>query len=395
MPGKGTGASFAGRRMMTERSHDIPTDADPPGLDDDALVAALRDEAAAVDVEHGFPSRSIALLRLAGWLSAATIRSPRRRRLFDRLATVGRGSLPVGRIFEGHVNALLLVEAYGTPEQVARHEADAAAGHLFAVWNTEAADGVRLQLAPDRIELHGSKTFATAAGHATRAVVTGNDAEGRRWMVVVDTDRTPPELDRTFWRPLGMRPTASAMADFGGITLPPHALLGGAGDYYREPMFSTGAARFAAVQLGGAEAVFDETRHFLRRLGRTDDPYQRARLGEMAMCIATGRHWLAAAAARLLDPPGRDPAVPTTGRREADAAFAHLMRIAVEDLCLRVLPLAERSVGARGLLRPEPFERLHRDLTHYLRQGSPDAVLAAAGAYVLSRGDSAPDLFST
>ena len=50
----------------------------------------------------------------------------------------------------------------------------------------------------------------------------------------------------------------------------------------------------------------------------------------------------------------------------------------------QVLPLAERCVGARGLLRPEPFERLHRDLTHYLRQPAPDAALADAGRYALA-----------
>ncbi len=381
---------------MAERSDTPTTEPVPPGIDDETLVAALRDEAAAVDVDHGFPTRSVALLSRSGWLRADTIEPPQRGRLFERLATVGRGSLPVGRIYEGHLNALLLFEACGTPQQRARYEADAAAGHLFAVWNTEAADGVRIRMASDRIELHGSKTFATAAGHATRAVVTGTDAEAQRWMVVVDTERTPPELDRSFWHPLGMRPTASAMADFGGITLPRHALLGRAGDYYREPMFSTGAARFSAVQLGGAEAIFDETRAFLQRLGRIDDPYQRARLGEMAMCVATGRHWLAAAGKRLLEPAAAAPTDTTdapTRRADADIAFAHLMRTAVEDLCLRVLPLVERSVGARGLLRPEPFERLHRDLTHYLRQGAPDAVLAAAGAFVLARRGAAPDLF--
>ena len=60
-----------------------------------------------------------------------------------------------------------------------------------------------------------------------------------------------------------------------------------------------------------------------------------------------------------------------------------MMRSAIEDNALRVLALADRSVGARGLLHPEPFERLHRDLTHYLRQPAPDATLAEAGRHVL------------
>jgi len=66
-------------------------------------------------------------------------------------------------------------------------------------------------------------------------------------------------------------------------------------------------------------------------------------------------------------------------------AHANMMRTAIESHALRVMQLAVRSVGARGLLAPEPFERLHRDLTHYLRQAGPDAALSAAGAYVLTR----------
>lgn len=43
------------------------------------------------------------------------------------------------------------------------------------------------------------------------------------------------------------------------------------------------------MQLGGAEAVYDETRRFLQSLGRTDDPYQRQRPGQMALLIGSGR----------------------------------------------------------------------------------------------------------
>jgi hypothetical protein len=47
------------------------------------------------------------------------------------------------------------------------------------------------------------------------------------------------------------------------------------------------------------------------------------------------------------------------------------------------MQLVEESVGARGLLRPHPVERIVRDLTLYLRQPAPDAALTNAGAYTL------------
>ena len=166
----------------------------------------------------------------------------------------------------------------------------------------------------------------------------------------------------------------------------PADLLGQPGDYYRQPAFSGGAIRFAAVQLGGAEAVFDETRRFLRDLGRLDDPYQKMRLGEMAILIESGRLWLRGAADHAARPGAETNA-------EATVAYANMVRTAIEDSCLRTLQLAERCVGARGLLRPEPFERLHRDLTHYLRQPAPDAALADAGRFVLQHSTPAHALW--
>jgi alkylation response protein AidB-like acyl-CoA dehydrogenase len=70
------------------------------------------------------------------------------------------------------------------------------------------------------------------------------------------------------------------------------------------------------------------------------------------------------------------------------------MRTAIESNALRVLQLAERCVGARGLMRPEPFERLHRDLTHYLRQAAPDAAVVAAGEFALASPEAAHALWA-
>ena len=364
------------------------------------LADALFVDAAETDREGGFPQHSIELLHGAGLLDASVAttccdasagRVERARELLHTLCAVGRGSLVVGRLFEGHVNALQLIERYGTPVQRERAAADASSGCLFAVWNTQADDGVRMRTTSEGVLLAGSKTFASGLGHASRAIVTAARDDGGEpgvQMLVVETDRYRPREERAFWRPLGMRATASFRADFTGLRLRGDALLGSSGDYFREPAFSGGAIRFAAVQQGGAEAVFDETRRFLRALGRTDDASQQARLGEMAWRIEAARLWLDGAAAHAAAAMASGSVDEAAAKRAV--AYAHLMRSAIEEGCLRVLALAERSVGARGLLRPEPFERLHRDLTHYLRQPAPDAALVAAGRHVLgdaSRAD--------
>lgn len=355
-----------------------------------AVVPRLFAQAAETDVEGGFPTQEFAWLRTAGLLTAALpaalggagLNAPAATLpLLRVLQEIGRGNLAVGRIYEGHLNALLLIQQLGTAAQVACYASDARAGRLFGVWNTEdPAQGVHLEALPNgRYRLRGAKTFASGAGQLARPLITGALPEGKGWQLfVLPADAQPPVLDRSFWQPLGMRATASFRADLTGLEIGPDDLIGAPNAYYQQPTFSGGAIRFAAVQLGGAEAVFEETRNFLRGLGRTDDPYQRQRLGEMAVLLESGRQWLHGAAEHA----ARSDAATPEGA-EATVAYANMTRTAIENICLDMLRLAERSVGARGLLRPQPFERLHRDLTHYLRQPAPDGALADVGRFVL------------
>ncbi|MBF9223202.1 acyl-CoA dehydrogenase family protein [Hymenobacter ruricola] len=352
------------------------------------LAPRLFARAATTDEVGAFPTQEFAWLQAAGLLTAALpvslggagLGHPEATLpLLQTLQHIGRGNLAVGRVYEGHVNALLLIQQLGSAAQVARYAADARAGRLFGVWNTEIpADGVRLEALPNgRYRLHGAKTFASGAGHLARPLITGALPDGQGWQLfVLPADSQPPTLDRSFWRPLGMRATASFRADLTGLEIGPEDLIGSPDAYYRQPAFSGGAIRFAAVQLGGAEAVFDETCAFLQGLGRIDDPYQRQRLGEMAIALESGRQWVRGAAGHAARPRAAADA-------EATVAYANMMRTAIETICLDMLRLAERCVGARGLLAPQPFERLHRDLTHYLRQPAPDGALADVGRFVL------------
>jgi len=339
-----------------------------------------------VDFEGAFPEREFGWLAEAGLLSA-----PLRRDigglglgsepggtlpLLRVLKRIGRGNLSVGRLYEGHVNALLLIQQFGTPEQVEGYAADARLGRRFAVWNTEAKDGIHFEPSGrGRYRMRGSKTFASGAGHVERPIVNGALPDGGWQMCVVATERAGSAvIDPSSWRPLGMRASASTRIDYSGVEVEASDLLGRPGDYRREPAFSGGAIRFAAVQLGGAEALFEATRGHLKATGRGDDPYQRARLGEMAIAVEGGNLWLSGAAASA-DEPGADPA--------AVVAYANMVRTAIASICENVLGWAERSVGAQGLLRPHPIERIGRDLTLYLRQPGPDAALAGVGRHVL------------
>jgi alkylation response protein AidB-like acyl-CoA dehydrogenase len=369
------------------------------------LIDALTADAARSDIDGAFPVQSVDLLRDEGLLRAplpvqlggeGLAERGQTLNLLHTLAAIGSGSLVLGRLYEGHVNALQLMAAYGTQQQQRRAADDAGSGHLFGVWNTEELDGLQLSLGDDGLRLAGRKTFASGLGHVSRAIVTAAcepavPGQPRGWqMLLLNTDEQAPVADTSFWRPLGMRSTASHAADFKGHRVAAHQLIGAPGDYYREPAFSGGAIRFAAVQHGGTTAVFDATRQFLSSLGRTGDPFQRARLAEMAWRVESGRLWLQGAAQQVAmadNAKGSDG-----GARQV--AHAQLMRCAIEDHALQVMALSNRCVGARGLLQPHPFERLQRDLTHYLRQPAPDAALTAAGRFVLEDPRPASELWA-
>ena len=363
------------------------------------LLDRIAELAPDTDREGAFPERAFSELADAGLLAITLpghdldFTQGKTARLLNLLKRIGSANLAVGRVYEGHINALYLIHLYATPEQRATWYADAHQHQrLFSVWNTQAGDGVRIDEVNGSYQLTGAKTFCSGANWVHRPLITGHlQAESKNgWqMAIVPTERVGEiRQDGRFWQPLGMRASASFKLDFTGVTVAEFDLLGQPGDYLRQPYFSGGAIRFAAVQLGGAEAIFQATRAFLMGMNRIDDILQQTRLAEMAYLIESGNQWIQAAGDKT------DQWLAQGADWTTIVGYANMMRTAIEEICLRVMPLAERCVGARGLLRPNSFERLHRDLTLYLRQPAPDATLVDIGKYVLTNPQRADELWS-
>src|SRR5580700_2820398 len=199
--------------------------------------------------------------------------------LSEILRSIGSGSLPLGRLFEGHVNALELVVRYGNQQRVELVAEETRAGKLFGVWNTDDANGLRLIHRHGRSWLEGQKILASGAGHIQRPLVTATDEEGRR-LIVLPRLSAPDRADLSRWTAQGMRASATGAVDFTGVEIQPMEIIGREGDYERQPWFSAGAWRFAAVHLGGMERLFDLLRRHLQETNRGQDPHQAARLGE-------------------------------------------------------------------------------------------------------------------
>ncbi len=296
--------------------------------------------------------------------------------LLQTLAAIGGGDLALGRIYEGHVNALLLIQRFGTPRQVDEAADSCRNGMLFGVWNTGDPEPVRLHPQENgRFRMSGAKTFATGAAIVQRPIVTG-ELPGDGWqMTLPRMEALDPVIDRAFWHPLGMESSESYRVDLTGALLDASDLIGNPGDFYSDPLFRGGAVRFAAVQAGAAIRLFQLFAAWLNERQRASDALQAARLGEIAVSAQEAAMWVdragAISEAHLFssDPAG---AAVMTG-------FANAMRTGIERLCTRVMQHVIRGVGAHGLLQPNQFERIVRDLTMYLRQPAPDAALVSIG----------------
>lgn len=354
-----------------------------PSLSVEEFLSAVARRAEALDADGGLLSADdVELLARVGFLTTPLPAAVGGRGwgtsadgatgALHALRRLGAASLSLGRIYEGHINAVRLILRNGTPAQHRVAATAAREGCLFGVWNTEAPDR------PLRLEngvLRGGKVLCSGAGLVERAVVTAKLATDEHpQMVVVSLGRGTSRADTAAWTPLGMRASATGNMDFDGISVRSDMLLGAPGAYFHQPDFTAGAWRFAAVHLGGMEAIAEALRAHLKHTGRGENPHQASRLGAVLTSLETARLWVSGACA-MAEAEYPDP--------HRTAAYVSLARGAVERAALDIIEAATRSVGLQALIRPHVLERVIRDLSTYLRQPGPDHALTSAAAIAL------------
>jgi alkylation response protein AidB-like acyl-CoA dehydrogenase len=289
------------------------------------------------------------------------------------LRLIGAGDLSTARLIEGHVNAIALVCRYGAAAQQAELASDVRNGALAAVWGADDAAGLKIACDGQLHRLQGRKILASGAGFVSRPIVTAKIGDDQLMCLL----RIAPDhpVDLSGWTAQGMRSTATGAIDLTGIAIGPDERIGVAGDFMRQPYFSGGAWRFCAAHLGAMERLVELFRHHLVSRGRAEDPYQ---LQRVAVCVAaarTARFWVEEAARRFGS--DSDP--------EKMVAFANMTRMVTERSALDIMEAVQRGVGLLAFIRPDPIERICRDLSTYLRQPVPDLAMSnAARAWLTS-----------
>lgn len=322
-------------------------------------------DAAAIRADLGEAARALPFLgdpKDAGALLALL------RTLYD----TGRRDLPLGRLLEGHVDALQIVGRYADPALAATTHARARDGALFGVWNADLPEG---RLARDGDGMSGGKSYASGAGVLTHALVTIDEAtmdgsDGRQ-LLLVDLDRAPPAIDRDWWRVVGMQRSQTHIVHWTNAPSDAFAPIGNPGDYVCEPWFSGGALRFVAVHAGGIAALCDHVRDHLIATGRARDPHQAGRLAALFGLADAAALVVRAAADAWF---GNDDAL-----RLARVAAA---RVRVAEAAEQALSIAQAAVGLPGMFHAHPLSAAMTNLAVYIRQPAPDAQRMAVGRAV-------------
>lgn len=360
--------------------------------------------AAEYDRESRFPAEDFVDLHRAGLLGAAIPLAwgglglePHGSNPFALwMITKGlaKADLSLARCWEGHANAMTLIDGAGNDTQKRRWFAEVLErGEIWSCWSGEPQTlvpgqarryGTTVERAKGGYVVNGSKVFATGAGGVTRAVLlvsTAGPGAARHGtgpadgllMLACDLPHPGVRFDAQWWDPVGMRGTVSHLVHFDNVFIPDENQIGAGGAFFSGHWQTRFTPQYAASFLGAAEAAFDYALSALSTPDRRSDPYVQHHVGHMAIALETAHLWLHRVA-RLW----------TAGEDEMAQLAGARARYLVEHLAEEVVGHCIRACGARSLIKPSPVERIYRDLGFYVRHDSDDQVLATIGRGVLS-----------
>ncbi|MGH2860438.1 MAG: hypothetical protein ACRDLT_02915 [Solirubrobacteraceae bacterium] len=354
-------------------------EASTPGLE--AALAELAAGAEQRDAAHQpeFPTDAFRALRRCGALRFNAIAGEARPPAALELALVRQVAAAdgsVGRIFDGHLNAVerLAVQA---PAALRERELEAVHGDslLAGVWGgdptgDEGEPATIVRQAGGGEVLRGVKTFCSGAGGLDRAAVLGRAEHGGPPLLVwIDVaDRSHVELDTGWYRARGLVASVSHRVVFHDA--PVLMRLGEPGAIAAQPWFGRDALRTAASWAGMADTATGAALGTLaRRPARSE--LEALAAGRILTAQRTIDAWLTTAAAAM-------------DRAPADLAQVALhARAAIAAGCRELLAEAARACGSGPFARAQALDRARRDLELFLLAHRLDPLLAREGARVL------------
>lgn len=276
---------------------------------------------------------------------------------FQCLAEVAGHDLGLCKLFEGHTDALAIIEQLGgspTP------------GSTWGMWAAEPPQArVKVSPAGHMVALHGRKAWCSGAAVLSHALLTAWDADDKQQLVAVALDQPGVTVTEQGWQAVGMAATGSVEVLFDGAEA---QAIGNPGDYLQRPGFWQGGIGIAACWYGAARQIAEALR---AQCEQRPEPHALAHLGAVDSALQ--------AAADVL----RFSALHIDAHPEDNAELlARRARAVVEQSAEQVQREVGRALGAGPFCKDRHFARLSADLPVFLRQSHAERDLAALGKMV-------------
>ena len=277
-------------------------------------------------------------------------------RRFRTLSLWAAKDLSLGRLAEGHVDALAILNEAGMRP---------VSGATYGVWAARTSSNeMTARLESDGWHLTGQKPFCSGNGVIDRALVTAHAPDGYR-LFDVTLDEHVVATHQDSWLAVGMADSLSDTLEFGGPSISGDLAIGEPDFYLARPGFWVGAIGVAACWYGGAKALVEQVTDTLSPI---HSDLVMAEIGHAAAQVNTMR-WLLEHAAHSID----DDPYDTKGEGRMRAL---VLRHAVHNGATEVLGRVAAAGGARPLCHDRAQAQRAADLYVYLAQhhGPQDAV---------------------
>ncbi|MGI4778542.1 MAG: acyl-CoA dehydrogenase [Janthinobacterium lividum] len=288
---------------------------------------------------------------------------------WQSLAAVAAQDLPLVKLFEGHTDALAILEELSWRDIGSHLRYEMPEGSLWGTWCAEPPDArVTLDRQGDAstVALHGTKAWCSGAHVVTHAIVSCWNETGEPCLAAIALDQPGVTVTEEGWHAVGMAATRSVDVRFD------HAfatVVGRPGDYVGRPGFWQGGAGIAACWYGGAQGIAEMTR---RLCGPRPDAHRLAHLGAVDIALAGAAAVLRETAAWIDAEPAANAQLRATRARSI-----------CESTATTVVAHAGRALGAAPLCRDARFAQAMADLPVFIRQSHAERDLAALGGLLL------------
>ena len=278
---------------------------------------------------------------------------------FQRLAEVAGHDLGLCKLYEGHTDALAIIQQLGgspTP------------GSTWGMWAAEPPQArVRVSPSGHMVLLNGRKAWCSGAAVLSHALLTAWDEQDRQQLVAVALDQPGVNVTHDGWQAVGMGATGSVEVLFEGAEA---QAIGNPGDYLQRPGFWQGGIGIAACWYGAAQSIAERLR---RHCAQRQEPHALAHLGAVDSALHAAAEVLRVSALAIDAAPLDDAEL-----------LARRARSVVEHSTELVIQHVGHALGAGPYCKDRQFAQLIADLPVFLRQSHAERDLAALGLKVIN-----------